>query len=91
LIYISVGQISKEFIVIFVDDLIKAIDVLYSVYCRLLNFELGCFDIGLVGFINFLGFYRAESLVITVVTMFGAEVARNVLNDENVVYIVGSR
>ena len=64
--------------------------MLYSVYNRLLNFEFGCFDISLVGLINFLSFYGVESLVIVVATMFGAEVAKSVLNNKNAVYTIGS-
>ncbi len=91
LIYISVSQIFEKFVIKFVDDFIKAIDILYNVYNCLLNFEFNYLNISLIGFISFFGFYRIESFIITTATMFKAEVIRNVLDNKSVVYIIGSK
>ncbi len=81
---------SKKLVARFVDDFIKATNILYSVYSRLLNFEFEYFNIGLVDFINFSSFYRTESLIITVTTILEAEVVKNILNNKNIVYTTGS-
>jgi len=64
-----------------VNDLIKTIDVLYNVYNCLLNFEFGCLNISLVELMNFLSFYKAESLIIVMATMFEAETIRSILDN----------
>ena len=55
-----------------------------------MNFEFNCFDISLVGFVNFLGFYKTESFTTAVATILGAETTRNILDNKNVVRIIGS-
>ena len=82
---------SKELVARFIDDFIKAINTLYNIYNCLLNFEFGCFNIGLIGFINFFDFYRAESLIITAATILEAKAIKSVLNDKNIVYTARSK
>jgi len=73
----------------FVNDFIKATNTPYNVYNHLLNFELDCFNIDLISFINFLNFYGIESLTIVTITILKAETTKNVLNNKNVVRIIG--
>ncbi len=80
----------EELVAKFIDNLTKATNILYSVYYYLLSFELSYFNIGLIGFINFLGFYRTKNLTIATIIIFKAETIRSILNDENVVYTIGS-
>ncbi len=80
----------EKFVVRFVDDFTKVTNMLYSVYNCLLNFEFGCLDINLVGLISFFNFYRTENLIIIIAIIFKAKIVKNILDNKNVVYIIGS-
>jgi len=79
----------EKFVTRFIDDLTKTTDILYNVYNRLLNFELGCLDINLIGFVSFFGFYRTKSLITIIMTIFRAETTKNVLNNKSIVCAIG--
>ncbi len=66
------------------------INILYSVYNHLLNFEFSCFNIGFIGFISFFGFYGMKSFIIIVTIILEAEIARNVLDNKSVICVIRS-